>query len=129
MGLSSIHRTVSTDGTAIVGHVAGAGPPLLLIHGEPVRVCRSARYVTAASLARSRVPSSMSTKRSVTTPQEDVPRALPRCFGHVATELARFGRKLVVEENGGSRRSPDAEVATQAMSGVRIRQAAESNGK
>ncbi len=33
MGLSSIHRTVSTDGTAIVGQVEGAGPPLLLIHG------------------------------------------------------------------------------------------------
>jgi len=33
MGLPSIHRTVSTDGTDIVGRVEGAGPPLVLIHG------------------------------------------------------------------------------------------------
>jgi len=33
MGLPSIHRTVSTDGTEIVGRVEGAGPPLVLIHG------------------------------------------------------------------------------------------------
>jgi hypothetical protein len=40
-----IHRTVSTDGTEIVGSVHGQGPPLVLVHGtagdhtrwEPVR--------------------------------------------------------------------------------------------
>jgi hypothetical protein len=31
-----IHRTVSTDGTEIVGSVHGQGPPLVLVHGSAV---------------------------------------------------------------------------------------------
>ena len=89
--MSRIERVESSDGTVVACHVAGDGPPLLLVHGTtadhsrwaPVIAALSARFTTYAMDRRGRGASADADEYSIEREFDDVAAVIDAIGGDV----------------------------------------------